>query len=762
MARVETKKRIWTLGELEQAHIGDIALAENGGMSFDGRQLDLSFPGRLDVHIATTQPKKIEEFNGPLSCEARNVGLSSAVGSLGWWLCDPEESGTYVGNAAGKILSIIDRIYNHHAFGYYRFAEDLKGKGINPENLLYVVNDTGYSLLRDYRFEQEFVKSVHKAGPVGWPGPELGPILDAHTGVIGFYADLKRMVQRKMAEGEKDVCLDGHDEVTYMFFRPVPNPDDIKVYSFAARVPMTFQLEPPKGYNGEVLTSLHFMKFRGDDVPEDLKNKSVAEVRDEYIRRHGPMAHALRQFFSAIDAPKSLLNVFGHSADNKKRTYRISTQNNLMDAALIPGTGVPFRLTKSMAVSTLRFDHLEANSLHHMTEGSDAVVLQPHSPAVLKNWRKNFLPMMDLYCSLVVKNQVCVETMSGRPLVILQRQDNKFYYDGFTNGQLDWDDPKTERAFLRYLDGINPVTDPWLVPMMLTRYLHEKNAVKQEEHHLFTQVEPDDPHIAKIIEKKILNGLPQRIEEPEYERETFGLDKRGMFEVFIAGSAGTHAEDYIEAAETLGYWCAAQGFHVRTGGGNYGVMGAVARGVQRFMKDYPERSDQTYLSLIQTFRTIQFEGAAIKPDKIKDMPNVYMSIEKTFDDRMKSLFRVRGRDAQDASIGTANVVMFGGIGTVQEATRWMRYKESGVAHMKDQKMIFFNQKQAGDVTGRQIRAMDAFMHAYPPEIRRAHISVRPDIESVKRAIIERYRNWAQKYRPDLVAGQGGPSAGLHL
>lgn len=757
MAVAEVKNRIWTLDELRQAHRGYIAMAEGGGRELLHGHDSLRFKGPLTVHIGTTQPKKIDEFEAPLANQLKDIRLSSAVGSLGWWHCDPEESGTYLGNAAGKALSLIDRIYNHHKTGADKFFEGLKASKINPDNFMLVVNDTGYSFQRDYREEEEFRKSEHKAGPISWPGPELGPIIDAHGGVTGFFGDLKEMVQRREAQG-KNVLLKGHDEVTYIFFRPTPKMENIRVFSFSARVPVEYILEP-LGHQGEVLTSLHFMKLRGEDVPKELREKSIAQIKDEYLKRYSPMAKALGQFFDHVEAPIALRNRFA-AKGNIERWHSIATQENLIDNRGYDDPSVSFSLPPKTTISKVRYNHGEQDSLHHMTRNADAVVLQEHSKETLADWNKNFLATMDLWCSLLVKKQVCVETMHAKPLIVLQAQDNKFYHQGYTNGDLNWDDPKTERAFLKYLDGIDPAKDPWLKFMMLTRYLHEKGAIKQEEHHLFTQVDPAAENLPDIIKSKIHESLTQRLEVPNYKRETYGYDQKGMFEVFIGGSAGTHAQDYIDAAEDLAYWSAEQGHHVRTGGGNYGVMGAAARGVLRFMQEHPERADDTYLSLIQTFRTIQFEGAAIDPRKIEDMPNVHMAIEETFDARMANLFRVRDGDVSNPAIGTANVIMMGGIGTVQEATRWMRLKESGVPHMQDQKMIFFNQRQAGDVKERQIRVLDAIIRSYPPEIRKAHIDVRLDLDGVKAAITQRYEEWSRKFEP--LIGRTNPHSSRTL
>lgn len=726
------------MDELREAHRGNIAVAESGGLPLlPGRPIFQS-PQVLDMYLATTQPKKFEEIKAPLEAQTKSIRLSSAVETLGWWPCDPELSGTYIGNAAGKILCLADRIYNHHSDGYERYHRSLARRGKDPRYCIKQAADGGFSKIKIFSHEREYMPSAHKAGPISWPGPELGPVMDAHGGVAGYFRDLKRMVLRREQEEGLETDLDGHDEVTYMFFRPERRMEDIRVYSFSARVPVTFLLDP-EDYSGEVLTSYHFMKMRGEDAPVSLRGKSIVQIKDEYLRHHSPMAHAMRAFMDAVHVPRTVHPSFRMKANPAPRAFVVSTQDNYSNSAVPANQPLSFDPAAKLGVSRAHYNRLEEGSLMCMAAGNDAVVL--HDKTVPKS-RADILAFKDLLFTSVVDRQVCVEEAAGKPLIVLQKPDSSFYSDSFAEGKMDWDDPKVERAFLEYLDAVDTKKNPWQRDLMLIRYMHEKGFIKQEEHHLFTQIDPAAHNAAARISEKIRSELPNRMEAPNYEGDSWGHDRRDKFEVFIAGSAGTHGQEYIDQAEKLAYWAASKGFHVRTGGGNFGIMGAAARGVQRFIKEHPEHANDTHLSLIQTYRTVQFEGAAVTPCDIKKMPYVHLAIEKNFDARMESLFRVSGEDAHNPSIGTANVFMAGGVGTLQEAIRWMRFKESGVTHMQGKKMIWFNQRQAGDETGQRIRVLDAMVHSFPKEIRDEHIDARLSLEGVQRAIMTQYGAWA--------------------
>jgi predicted Rossmann-fold nucleotide-binding protein len=720
---VEIKNRIWTLNELQRAHAGDIVTAENRGRLLTLGHRSLKFNDGVSLHIATTQPKKIEEMTAPLSVQPKNIVILPAQESLGYWRCDPEESGTYVGNAAGKAIALLDRIFSPKTgIGIEKVRENLIAEGIDPENAVFIVNDTGVAFQRDYRDQPEFAASKHVSGPVAWPGPEFAPVIEAQGGIISFFASLKEMAARMEAEG-KPVHLKGFDVATNLLVRLGNTPQETQFTSFTASIPIEFTLDP-LSHNGEVLTTQHFMKLRGDDVPMELQDKSIAQIKEDYLRYHGPIAHAMREFSSHAELAATCQYRFSGASFPRPRAT-IATQDHFLSTPV--GQGV--------------IDRVAANA--------DAVVLREHAPETLADWDNNFLSHMDLWCGLLVNKQVCDKSIHGKPVIVVQRESNPFY-DRFNSGEMNWDDPKTERDFLKFLDNIDPNEDPWLKLRMLTRFKHEKGMVKQEEHHLFKCVDPSHMDFHMLVAQETAGVCHKRGVVSSHVRESFGEDRRDLFEVFIGGSAGTYAQAYVDAAEELGYWAASQGFHVRTGGGSMGIMGAAARGVFRFIHENPDLAEDTHLSLIQTFSTMRYEGAAVDPDKVETMPYVHLAVESSFDTRMASLFRCAGNDAYDSTIGTSNVIMMGGIGTLQESNRWMQYKEAGVPHMQDNKLIYFNQRQASDTTGRQIRVLDPDIRILPKEIRAAHVDEQFDMAGVQRAIMRQYMEWDRKQNPVVM------------
>lgn len=718
---VELKSRIWTLEDLKRAHAGDIVTAEYGGRPLHAGHRSLKFKNSVDLHIATTQPKKIEETAAPLSVQNKNIVLLPAEDPLGYWRSDEEISGTYLGNAAGKAIALLNRIYSSK-MGIERLRANLRSDGLDPDDTVFMVNDTGVELQRDYRYEPEFAPSIHVSGPVAWPGPEFAPVVEAQGGIVAFFANLKQMAARMEAE-EKPVHLKGFDVATNLFMRLGKTPEDTQFTSFTARVPVEFTLDP-LSHNGEVLTTQHFMKLRGDDVPPELQEKSIAQIKPEYLRYHGPISHAVKAFSELADVPYVMQRKFNSVSDDKA-VLTISTQSELLA------------------------DCIGRDVLDTVCENSDAVVLKTHSPEIVADWDKNFLSHMDLWCGLVVNKQVRDKSIRGKPLIVEQRENNAFY-ERFSNGELKWDDPQTERDFLKFLDNIDPAQDPWLKLRMFTRFKHEKGMVKQEEHHLFTCIDPSSGMSRELIARELLSKANTRRSFCEHERESYGEDRRDLFEVFIAGSAGTYVQSYLNAAEDLAYWCASQGFHVRTGGGGMGIMGAAARGWFRFVQENPDLADDTHLSLIQTFSTMLYEGAAVDPDKVHTMPNVHLAVEPSFDMRMANIFRCVGKDAYDPSIGRADVAMMGGIGTPQETNRRMQYKESGVAHMQGSKIIYFNQRQASDKTGKHIRVLDPDICILPPAIREAHVDEQFDLAGVQRSIMRQYAKWEPDSKPAVM------------
>lgn len=730
------KRRLLTIDELDQVRQNP-DFAHEAGKVLPIHHPGLFFPNGAVLGLATTQPKKLKEMTDPLAARMENVKVINPVEWLGWWLSADEISHTYLGNAYEKAESLIDRVYNH--IGYENFMAAMKRRGFNADNFAFIVNDTGSSMTTNYADEPEFIRSRAEYNRGSWPGVETGPILDAQGGVATFHSSLKQMKKRFKAEGREEMYDDrGWDEVTYLMFKLKPNPRDIEILCYEAAVPLKYHTQPGR-QSGEVLTSHDFLSVDLPDLPEHARAKRIADFRDDYFRQYSPMAMAVNALVGDMTVPNKLAPAFDRAA-NKPKPLVIATQANLILAQ--NGSHKPDLVDGEVYQTSQynsQFDRCANGIIDDMCRYSDGVVLTRHSDAVLANWDNHFLDLFDVWATMIVNKQVLVEQSYGKPLIV-QNDRKHFSYKNIFNGHLDWDDPNVERAFVDFIGKIDPAQDPWLKFVMLTRYLHEKNFVKQEPHFLFTQMAPDAPDMATQIKIMMEEGRKERIPVPEYKPEYFGRDRTDLFEVSIMGSAGTRVASYTSDAEALGYWAASQGMHVRTGGGNYGIMGAAARGVLRYMGEHQHQPHYCHLSLIQMPRTLQFEGAAVDPKDIKeesaalgDRANKFMAVERDFDERMDSIFR-----------SNISVAMAPGIGTYQEVVRWLRLKHSGEApHLENQKLILVNAAQPGLEDG--IRLMDPFLAILPPHIRENDIVVVPDARHAQELIHQAH----QQYRREL-------------
>jgi predicted Rossmann-fold nucleotide-binding protein len=729
------QSRVLTLGELGMIQQKP-ELADQVGRPIPPHHPNLQFARQASLGLATTQPKKFLEMTMPLSVRTENVRIVNAIEWMRWWLSADEVSQSYLGNAYEKAQSLMERIYTH--IGYEKFMTAMKERGLSHENFALIVNDTGSSMEVNYSNTPEFARSLHEVTPGNWPGVETGPILDAQGGVAAFHSSLKALKKRLKAEGG-DLQHAGWDEVTYLLFKPMPRMEDIEILSFEARVPLVFHTHPGRN-SGDVLNSHDFLSVDHSDMPAELRSKRIADFREEYFKRYSPMALAMGHMIDSMEVPAKLESSFTRNTQ-KPRALVVTTQANIIPAQ----NGAHKQdLTQRPVYQTTQYDQTETGVIDNFAHRADAVVLTPHNQAVLDNWDDHFLDLMDLWCSLVVSKQVNVEQLYGKPLIVLDN-NKKFSHKEAFNGELDWDDPSVEKAFVNFLGKIDPGKDPWLKFSMLTKFLHEKNFVKQEPDFLFRQISPTAKDIGEQIQTLIEEGLAERIPVPKYEAETYGADRTDMFEISVLGSAGTRVEAYIRSAEDLGYWCASQGMHVRTGGGNYGIMGAVSRGVLRFMGEHSHLPNASHLSAIQMPRTLQFEGACVDPKDIMQQNNKFMAVERDFDERMTSIFR-----------SNICIAMAPGIGSYQEIVRWLRNKRDGAPHLQGQKLILVNSPQPGREG--QIRLMDPLIKLLPKHVLENDITIVPSTRHARALITQAHAVYkAMHSGPRLPAATPTPA-----
>jgi len=729
---------MWTEERLREATqevlaTGDPSLVRRYSQPIPENAPGLILPQGGKISFGSTQPKKPEDARKVFDDAKAKLDIVGPGSLLHWFLSAEETSLTFTGNAYEKVEAVLDRVYN--TLGYEKFIAGLKEQGIEPDTLVFLVNDCGAYLNTDYSGEPEFVPSAHKVGVGAWPGVETGPISDAQGGVRQFYSSLNAMRLRKEGAGEV-VDLSGVDNQTYMAFKIMPRREDVRIFEYSAYVPVRFETTPTHSVaEDDVVNALHFIVPTDPAIPPEFSNKHAAEFLDVYLAKYGAESYALRAFLKEAQIPLSSQPSFQRKTALQLPTvFRIATQHNGFSNEYkfmqVPDLS---SYLSNLKMRTDRYSPADPGAYVEMTKDADAVVLGYHSPEITNNWNEYFLTLLDMWCTFMVDKQVTIESFSGRPLVVINPSCH-FTHNGKINGQLDWRDPETERAFLDFMRNIDPRENPWGHMINFMRYLHEAGFVKQEPKYLYDQYSPDDPDVVEQIEQSIVRSYPDRLKSSNFHRESYGPDRSDLCEMTVFGSASTWVIHHLNNAEEMGRYGIARGMHVRTGGGARGVMGAVGRGAM----DEIEKRGCGHYSAIQMVRMVQFESCYPLAEEAQASTNKHLAIEETLDDRMLSLFR-----------SDILVTLAGGIGSYAEIVRFMNWKEMGLPGFEDKKMIILNDKPPGGAG--VISTFDVFLAMIPEDLKSKHLIIVNDMDSVKREVDYEYMHWLEKKKAPLVA-----------
>jgi len=729
-----TETRIWTEPNIRFAQrnpdaVNNSKLSKKAGQHVPA--LNLSEGGVL--FFASTQPKKFYEIEQVLKHSASGLQLSDAIDVLHWFHSADETSKTYLGNAYEKAEAILDRIYED--IGYQQVAARIRELGHDPHKIVFGVNDTGSSFNVDYSAEPEFQRSLHEKGLGAWPGVELGPVTDAQGGMKGFYSALNKMKKRKEAAGE-DVDLSGSDDNMYLFFKLVPDRKDVKLVSFYSEVPLEHMVQPVPRRPKDVLTSFHFSRATGFNIKKMDQRKSREQLGAEYVGTQSSQAEGFRRFLAAAQVPQSTKVDFKKAVDTKFGPAVIATHHNALPDTIKNWLPNAIYREDGLVTQEGQVNTIENGAYQRLTMQADAVILGEHHRDITRNYDQYVLDLFDMWCSLHVDKQLRVETFENTPFFVLNR-DNPFVFEGKSENEIDWDDPEVERGLIDFMRRLNPNRDPWQAFALFNQYLHEKGFVKQEPRFLHSRFDPEDPAFIKTLKAQLdtVRGVKTFI--PKYQDESWGHDRHDLFEVSVLGSASTRVEAYTQPAREFGYWAASQGWHVRTGGGRYGIMGAVSHGALDYLNEKQGSWPKGHLSAIQMPRTIQFEGAVFKQNEIGESTDRFLRIADSFDSRMASLFR-----------SNISVAMAPGIGTYQEVIRFIRLREAGYEPLQDKKMVLVNHEQSGG--GDNIRLMDPFLALIPEQIIDRHAVIVPDVGSAMVLVNEAHQEWqmAKRYEKE--------------
>lgn len=666
--------------------------------------------------LASTQPKKRMEVKA--ASQHTNAKVIDAIDFLSWFLSADEVSHTYLGNAYEKLEHILDRIYN--MVGYEKVSATLKENGIDINNVIISVNDCGLAFDQDFSNEPEFQVSRHEHGQTGkFPDVELGPVLDAQGGIREFFNSFWAMAKRKEEAGE-EVKLSAKDKALYLFAKLKPDREENEIVSSYAQIPVTISTTPLP--DDGIINTERYCIPTNEKMDEEDKGKTIAQMGENFWKKYSAQSMAVKECLSLMGAKKSSQNDFIKVTTDKRKSIYFNSILNFLEGVETNVDGTLLKLHNKIKFMTGKVNANNTESIQDLNKFTRGTILGKLPKIVTDNWDRHFLHIADFFCTKIVDSQLRMETEENKNFIIIED------YEPIISGKKSKKDQEVD--FIKQLKDINPATHPYKKLIEMLRYLHEKGFVKQERQYLFDLLDPQSKrlgeHIAKkarenIVAEKLRDTSPLNV---RHDTETYGKDCTNKYEVSILGSASTRVEPYLNEAKDLGRWLAAHGMHLRTGGGRYGIMGAVTDGYKEFMQQHPELSIHLHVSAIQMYRTAYFEGVGLSYTECEQSKNKFLMIAKSFDERMTSIFR-----------SDTNIAMAPGIGTYQEIFRFMRLKLAGVLK-NNNNLVVYNQEQVNG--NEKVRLMDVLLKGVLPASLKKELTVKYDLDGIKAQIIKEF------------------------
>ena len=700
-----------------------------GGKDID-KEVQPSLRGKqflngIELLFGSTQPKKADETSQILLHEKAKAGVKDAVIPLHWFLSADEISKTFEGNSFEKIDSMLTRIYDQ--IGYDEVCKRLRDRGFDPDRVVFCANDTGVSFSEDLSEEPEFKASHHEKIPGRpWPGVELGPVVDAQGGVMKFMADVKSCRERL----DRTEPLRYLDTQVYMFFKLTPKREDVKVESYFG-TGTGFVTPNPRPTNDGSLYTEHYCV--PDGQPDGINGKTQAELGTRYLYTDSPQARCLRAMTQDQSVPSSVKPLFKNAAEdrNRRNKLRILTQDNwLPDMQGSGGQGFA-RIAND---NGWKLSGKEYDSFEDFAEAGDAIYLGAHSREILKDYDEHSARLSLLFCKAGTHKQILHDCMYGKELMICNPELHFFSANGAAHQ--NWADPAMGEKFINYLKSLDPAEHPWGQQLLLYRFFHENSLIKQQPKYIWSQV--DQLNIQAKLRQARERYSPHA--STRYTKEEYGSDRTDLFSVTLLGSASTRNPLYTESADYIGYECAAEAIHLRSGGGRYGIMGAGSHGYMRYQNTHPELADRTHLSAIQMPRTVQFEGLALDLADLHKDGNRYVAIEPGMDPRMRNLFR------SDVIIADA-----GGLGTLEEIYYFLDLKRQNDPVVQGKPLVIINHPHLGKDA---IHLYDALLAVLPERDRKDIIVVNSAKEAMDAVLDIKINGYKPAKEKKIVNSRG--------
>lgn len=611
------------------------------------------------ILVQTSNDKKIHEFRGIL----QSLGVKAEVLPFNIIVDKPLEakelSGTYSGNCLEKKVNSDAKT---DALPRTEIEERLHAYGADPANTFVLWDDRGLEVLLDLTGQEEFERCSQYLNPYRrGPGVELANFLKAMS-LTDMYKAFEAVAERQGVDK-----VEAYDITCYMLsdLFPQQNGERRLFTSFGAtldRVNFT-----PRPANDRHVYSEHFLS-----PISDPKGRTKAEIPN-FIEHRSCMARAGRALLTMvglIDRPVTELeckssfdahagaiqrwyeydvasfttlfrDVFGHGS-------RGITKGLAQHFRFLSGVNgdYDFRSTSAYTVTkdrgrTKKIVHSRLNAFQTYQDDADAFVFGD-LPGRMQGTDDAKIDQLFAFTSLGVGKQV---------------YDPSVYSKFWGIYGSDWN------------DCIDIFDD-----------FHRMGLIGQKPEHVFTRVESGSKRsmvrdITLRLDRAFRTYRRLNYSKPHYVEK--GKEPEGLYRVTIYCSATSTDKVLRRDAFNLAYQLAGGGYAVKNGGGTEGLMVETSNGVHQFRRDAAANGmRQVPVNAIisdQYEYTRRAEGLCDWNDVVRVHPTIYQRLEKL----------------QDTD---AEIVLAGGMGTIQEIVGSLRTRMDGTRPVKNRPLVIVNQK----------------------------------------------------------------------
>lgn len=636
--------------------------------------------------FATTDQKKFDEIAHALRFSGKSGHIRKAIDVLGKSEIPLEETHSYEGNAAEKMEALIARVKD---LGIEEVKKLLNHHGIHDmSRVILMTNDGGLGACLenddgkryiDLFTPEFFEQSYQRLNPIQMsPGVELAYLMKA-TGLETAFDQMQRSVKaivRRTKGKFRRQDLRAYDtslQMTLPLSRVIEAIHDnasLDLQSLGAIAVFNGQRlklsSIPKGPRGAKVETVNYLM-----VPD--RNEVRAENLD-WVKK-GPNAQSfyLMQRYAGTDRYGRREDHVDLSAGQPIKMGLLATPSLLFARAASPAlTALKRTLKHDFDICS---QHRGNKDWQRFKDDMDAILEQAEVSRSNSAYRAGVRQLLDK-CSVT----------DGRPSVFyVGEMKSKKILPQILQGLSFFSAVVRNQVF----NPVNLVVNRASVPHLMGLIEHKQKLglIGQSTEHVMTVIESEADAAAAIA--KLVKTKGRKITPIERKFTTDGqVENKDCMVVTTYFSASNLNDSLVKEAQRLGYLLAVNGFSLKVGGGNDGLMKAVSDG---FMSGKRELEEKGYnfpnqLILIQCVDT--------------------ESIERAYDAggiaRCHPTIEAREADLQNTDFVVAGA---GGAGTDEEIFAELYSRISGLSDSAKKPLILFNQ---------QVMTSDGVMGVHDP------------------------------------------------